>query len=137
MRRLQLCLILLVLVPAGVGAQAEPGHVYRVISYRAHTELAGEYSQAYRTEARPVYDELVRRGSISSYLLLVKDAGSGDSTHMIIVEFPDWESAGRFQENIDAAARTALGRPWSTSQELFLPMRELVSTDLYIAPPAN
>jgi hypothetical protein len=137
MWRFAVGVVLAVLAPVQSSAQAEDGHVYRVISYRAHTEQANDYSQAYRTEARPVYDELVRRGSIASYLLLVKDAGSGDSSHMIIIEFADWASAGQFPQNIDAAARAALGRSWSTSQDLFLPMREMVSTDLYVAPPSN
>ena len=137
MWRLCLCAALSLVSAGRVSAQAEEGHVYRVISYRAHTEQANDYSQAYRTEARPVYDELVRRGSIASYLLLVKDAGSGDSSHMIMIEFPDWASVGQFQRNIDAAARSALGRPWSASQELFLPMREMISTDLFVAPPTS
>ena len=138
MRRIIPIIAVLATTTAVPGAgQTEAGHVFRVITYRAHTDQAGAYSQAYRTDADPVYAELVRRGWIVSYRLLVKDAGSGDSTHMIILEFPNWEAVGQFPENIDQASQAALGRPWSTVLELVTPMRELISSDLYEGPPAS
>jgi hypothetical protein len=128
---------LAVLVAGRVDAQVQSGRVYRVATYKAHTDRAGDYSEAYRDLARPVYDEMVRRGSIVSYRLLVKDSGSGDSTHMIIIEFADWASVGQFDQNIDAAATSALRRPWSSVQEVVIPMRELISSDLYEGPPSD
>src|SRR2546427_12538230 len=48
----------------------------------------------------PVFDELVKRKAVVSYLLLTKIAGSGENTHVVIVRSEEHTSELQSQSNL-------------------------------------
>ena len=129
---------LALLIAAPLSAQSQDGHVYSVVWFDAHTGEEADYNRAYREILRPLFDHLKERGEIVSYLDLVKNTGSGNSTNMVLVEFPSWEAFGRSQQMLDEASRAVLGRPFAdVAAERFTPFREPRGTEIYTAPPPN
>ncbi len=84
-----------------------------------------------------VFDQLVSRGSIVSYLQLRKSTGDlTDSTHMILTEYENWDAYANFPQALDAASQEVFGRPWvQVRGDTFFSLREEVRTEIFIAPP--
>ena len=120
-------------LPPSALAQSESGHVYEVSWYRAHPGVEGEYSEIYQEYIRPTYDEMIRRGTIVSYLDLVTTVGdTGEATHMLLVEYPNWAALDALEEKQDAAAMEVLGRPYNEIwEESVAPLRLQVRTQIY------
>lgn len=129
---------LVVFLAAPLGAQSQDGHVYSVASFEAHTGQEAQYNSAFRDVLRPIFDHMVERGEITSYLDLVKNTGAAGSTHMVVIEFPSWSAMGEYEERLDQASRAVRGRPWGeVVAERFVPFRESRGSDLYVAPTGN
>lgn len=129
---------LALLLAANLSAQSRDGHVYSVLSFAAHTGEEAQYTSAYREVLRPLFDRLVRQGAIVSYLDLVKNTGSPSSTHMVLVEYPNWAAFGETQEKLDEASRAIFNRPFAeVAAERFTPFREPHGSEIYTAPPGN
>src|SRR2546425_4776668 len=77
--------ILFALVTPLIG-QGTPGHFYHVNYYQVQQGQEKAYDSALAHVVSPVFDEMVKRKAAVSYLLLKKVAGSGDYTHLVIVE---------------------------------------------------
>ncbi len=90
LRLLAIAGLIAVCAPWIAEAQSEPGHVYSINSFKAHTGSEAEYSQGYWDVIRPVWDRAMSQGAIVSYLELTKVAGEADTTHIILLEFEDW-----------------------------------------------
>ena len=130
---------LISLAPQIAAAQSEPGHVYSIQSFKAHTGSEGDYSQSYWEVLRPVFDHARSQGAIVSYLDLFKQAGDlAEGTHAVIVEYEDWEAYANFQQALEAASQAVFGRPFAETQgNAFVPLREPLGTELFIAPPGG
>ena len=139
LRIVMLVVSLALLAPKVALAQSEPGHVYQVLHWKAHTESQAAYSQAYWDIVRPVWTEAVRRGRLVSFLELSKNAGDNqDATHMILTEFEDWEAYANFGQALEEASQAVLGRPYAeVSAEEFEPLRDPVRSELYVTPPGG
>ncbi len=123
---------------APLSAQSQDGHVYNVLWFDAHTGEQANYNRAYREVTRPLLDYLKEQGVIVSYLDLVKNTGSENTTNMLLVEFPSWEAFGRAQQMFDEAARAVFGRSFAEVQaERFTPFREPRGSEIYTAPPPS
>ncbi len=130
------CVALLLAAP--LSAQSQDGHVYNVLWFAAHTGDEAEYSRSYREILRPVFDYLVEQGAIVSYLDLVKNTGSASSTHMVLVEFPNWTAFGEYPEKLDQASMVVFRRPFAeVAAERFTPFREPRGSEIYTATPGN
>src|SRR2546430_17031099 len=78
--------------------QARRGHVYHVNFYQVRPGEEKAYDSALVSVVAPVFDELVKRKAVGSYLLLTKTAGSGEYTNVVIVEVAKPSAAeGTFQ----------------------------------------
>ena len=53
----------------------------------------------------PVFDQMVKRKAMVSYLLLTKSAGSGECTHITIVEVASPSSEGGFHRELEAPSQ--------------------------------
>ena len=137
LRLILLAGLLALAMPQNSVAQSVDGHVYALAWYNAHTGQEAAYSQGYTEWLRPVFNELVRQGAIVSYLDLVKNTGSSNSTHMILIEYASWADVGELTGKLDAVSRDVLGRPFTEVVEQFNQMRDPSDTELYIAPPGG
>src|SRR2546428_396803 len=63
-------------------AQARPGHFYHVNYYQVRPGEEKAYDSALVSVVTPVFDELVKRKAVASYLLLTKTAGSGEDANV-------------------------------------------------------
>jgi hypothetical protein len=113
MRRSLPTLIALLTLAAPLAGQAKPGHRYIVGYYQA---LPGKYdaTDKWVTDIGiPVWDELVKRKVIVSYLQLAQSAGAGEFTHLLILEVPNWATLDGFGAKVNDAAQAALHKSWS------------------------
>jgi hypothetical protein len=75
---------------------------------------------------------LVKRKAVVSYLLLTKVAGSGEYTHLVIVEVATLSAAeGIFQRDIDAASQALFHKSWNDLTAQFPDLRRFVHAELY------
>src|SRR5437773_5117037 len=79
-------LVGLLALTAPLVGQARHGHFYHVNYYQVRAGQEKAYDSALVDVVTPVFDELVKRKAVVSYLLLTKIAGSGENTHLVIVE---------------------------------------------------
>jgi len=79
----------------------------------------------------PVFDELVKRKAVVSYLLLTKIAGSGENTHVVIVEVTTPSAEGTFQRELDAASQALFHKSWSDATVRFPELRGFMHAELY------
>jgi hypothetical protein len=81
-----------------------------------------------------VFDEMVKRKAVVSYLLLSKVAGSGEYTNMVIVEDPTLSAAqGIFQRELDAASQALFHKSWNDATAQFPELRRFMHAELYTA----
>ncbi len=132
-----LAVSLALLAPQVAFAQTPDGEVYAIARYNAHTGQEAEYSQGYRDWLRPVFDDLVQQGAINGYRDLAKNTGTDDSTHLVIIVYPNWAALDSFGPKLDEASRRVLGRPWSEVVDDFNQMRDPAGSEIYTAPPGN
>src|SRR2546430_769034 len=83
------CLALLTLA-APLASQTRPGHVYYVSYFQALPGKAGAYNKGVAQVTLPVFDEMVKRKTIVSYVALNQVAGAGEYSHLYVLEFSDW-----------------------------------------------
>src|SRR5437016_11739614 len=103
----------LVALAAPLVGQARHGHFYHVNYYQVRPGQEKEYDSALVDVVTPVFDELVKRKAVVSYLLLTKIAGSGENTHVVIVEVATPSGTGTFQGELEAASQARFGKPCS------------------------
>ena len=127
MRRSLPTLFALLTLAAPVAGQAKPGHRFFVGYYQA---LPGKFEATNKWVADiviPVYDELVKRRAIVSYLQLVQSAGARENTHLFIFEVPNWAGLDGFDAKLNEAAQATLHKSWSDATagapELFRTVR--------------
>lgn len=132
-------LILFIASPQMLHAQSEPGHVYQLIYWKANPGSGAEYSQAYWEVVRPIWSRAQEEGAIVSFLELSKNTGdTGEASHLILTEFEDWEALGSLGQALEQASQEIFGRPYAeVSAERFVPLREAVKTEIYVAPPGG
>src|SRR5207244_7488411 len=76
-RRTLPILVGLLALAAPLVGQARRGHFYHVNYYQVRPGQEKAYDSALVDVVTPVFDELVKRKAVVSYLLLTKTAGSG------------------------------------------------------------
>ncbi len=112
--------------------QGTPGHVYHVNYYQVRPGQEKAYDSALAKVVSPVFDEMVKRKAAVSYLLLRKLAGSGENTHLVIVEVATSSAGtGLFQQQLEAASQAALHRSWEEATAAFPELRRFVHAEQY------
>jgi hypothetical protein len=123
--------ILFALVTPLIG-QETPGHLYHVNYYQVQQGQEKAYDSALAHVVSPVFDEMVKRKAAVSYLLLKKVAGSGDYTHLVIVEVAKPSAAeGIFQQQLEAASQATLHRSWNDATVGLPELRRFVHAEQY------
>ena len=90
-----------------LAAQDDGPNVFEVTYYKAQQGKQAAYNAAVQEYVPPLYGELVRRGHLVSYQSLVQDAGAGDFTNLLILEFADWTAINDHTQAVrDDACRT-------------------------------
>src|SRR5438093_13253981 len=97
MRRAVPILVGLLALAAPLVGQARHGHFYHVNYYQVRPGPEKAYDSALVDVVTPVFDELVKRKAVVSYLLLTKLDGSAQDTHLVIVEVPTPSAERTFQ----------------------------------------
>ena len=109
MRRLvSIAVLLSVFAFVPLAAQDDGPNEFTVHYFKTLPSKAAAYNALLQEFAVPYYDEQVRRGLLVSYQPLVQDAGAGDYTVLLILEFADWDAA-RTQSVRDDVCRTVFG----------------------------
>ena len=122
----------LLALDAPLVAQARPGHFYHVNYYQVRPGEEKAYDSALVSVVTPVFDELVKRKAVVSYLLLTKTAGSGEYTHVVIVEVASPSAAeGTFQRELEAASQAVFHKSWSDATVRFSELRRFMHAELY------
>ena len=111
--------------------QAKMGPFYHVNYYQVRLGEDKAYDSALVNVVSPVFDEMVKRQAMVSYLLLAKSAGSGEYTHLTIVVVAAPSSEGGFQRDLDAASQAVFHKSWSDATARLNELRRLVHTELY------
>jgi len=121
----------LVALAAPLVGQARHGHFYHVNYYQVRPGQEKAYDSALVDVVTPVFDELVKRKAVVSYLLLTKIAGSGENTHLVIVEVATPSAEGTFQRELDAASQALFRKSWSDATVRFPELRGFIHAELY------
>lgn len=125
-------LVGLLALAAPLVGQAKPGHFYHINYYEVQPAKELAYDSALVKVATPVFDEMVKRKAVVSYLFLTKIAGSGEYTNLAIVEVATLSAAeGIFQRDLDAASQAVLHKSWSDATADFPELRRFVHAELY------
>ena len=114
MRRMILLAASLVAAAAPtLAAQSDSGHVWTIGHWRAREGHETAFSQAINEYSRPVFDWMVEKGYIVSYMHLeladVQEAWEGQPTHLLIVELPNREAQGPFLGRLEEACGAVFG----------------------------
>jgi len=130
-RRTLPILVGLLALAAPLVGQARHGHFYHVNYYQVRPGQEKAYDSALVDVVTPVFDELVKRKAVVSYLLLTKIAGSGENTHVVIVEVATPSAEGTFQKELDAASQALFHKSWSDATVRFPGLRGFIHAELY------
>jgi hypothetical protein len=126
---LPILLVLLALATPLVG-QAKRAF-YHVNYYQVRPGAEKAYDSLLVSVVTPVFDEMVKRKAMVSYLLLTKSAGSGEYTHLTIVEVASPSSEGGFQQELEAASQAVFHRSWSDATTRLNELRRFLHTELF------
>jgi len=129
-RTLPILVGLLALATPLVG-QAKHGPFYHFNYYQVRPGAEKAYDSLLVNVVTPVFDEMVKRKAMVSYLLLTKSAGSGEYTHITIVEVASPSSEGGFQRELEAASQAVFHRSWSDATTRLNELRRFLHTELY------
>lgn len=111
--------------------QAKHGPFYHVNYYQVRPGAEKAYDSALVNVVTPVFDEMVKRQAMVSYLLLTKSAGSGEYSNLTIVVVASPSSEGGFQRDLEAASQAVFHKSWSDATTRLNELRRLVHTELY------
>ncbi len=124
-------LVALLTLAAPLVGQARQGHFYHVNYYQVRPGQEKAYDSALVDVVTPVFDKLVKRKAVVSYLLLTKIAGSGENTHVVIVEVATPSAEGTFQRELEAASQALFHKSWSDATVRFPELRGFMHAELY------
>lgn len=110
--------------------QGTRGHFYHVNSYQVLPGREQALDSALVHVVAPVFDEMVRRKAMVSYLLLTKVAGSGETTNLTIVEVAP-AAPGAFQQQLEAASQAVWHRSWDQATAAFPELRRFLHAEQY------
>jgi hypothetical protein len=133
MRRTLPTLFALLMLATPLAGQGKPAHVYWVSYYQVLPGKQQAYTKAIAESTIPLYDELVKRKVVVSYLHLAQSAGSGEYTHLIIVEFANWAALDGLVAKGNDAAQAVLHKSYSEFLAGFVELRRLVRHEDYLA----
>jgi hypothetical protein len=111
--------------------QAKHGPFYHFNYYQVQPGAEKAYDSLLINVVTPVFDEMVKRKAMMSYLLLTKSAGSGEYTHITIVEVASPSSEGGFQRELEAASQAVFHQSWSAATTRLNELRRFLHTELY------
>src|SRR5207244_10013424 len=131
LRRTLRMLVGLLALAAPLVGQARRRHFYHVNYYHVRPGQEKAYDSALVDVVTPVFDELVKRKAVVSYLLLTKTVGSGENTHLVIVEVATPSAEGTFQRELDAASQALFRKSWSDATVRFPELRGFIHAELY------
>ncbi len=124
-------LVGLLAVAAPLVGQAKHGSFYHFNYYQVRPGAEKAYDSLLVNVVTPVFDEMVKRKTMVSYLLLTKSAGSGEYTHITIVEVASPSSEGAFQRELEGASQAVFHRSWSDATTRLNELRRFLHTELY------
>src|SRR5438094_6677378 len=77
-----------------LAGQTRPGHVYDLSYFQALPGKGDAYNKGLAEVSFQVLDEMVKRKTIVSYTALNQVSGTGEYSHVFILEFSDWAAYG-------------------------------------------
>lgn len=116
---------------APLAGQAKPGHVYVVGYYQVLPGKAQAYSKAIADVSTPVFDELVKRKVVVSYLFIAQNAGAGEYTNLAIIELANWAGLDGFDAKLNEATQAVLHKSWSDATAGFPELRRFIRFEHY------
>jgi hypothetical protein len=120
-------LVSLLTLAAPLASQVKPGHVYQVGYFQTLPGKAAAYNKAVAEIVIPVFDEMVKRKALVSYLAVEQRTGAGEYSHLYIWEFSDWAAFGAYEarrnEAVQAVHHKSVSEAFAGFPELRRPIR--------------
>ncbi len=132
MRRNLPTLLALLTLAAPLPGQTRPGHVYGISYFEALPGKGDAYNKALADVSLPVFDEMVKRKTIVSYVALNQVSGAGEYSHVFVLEFSDWATFGAFVARRNEAAQALFHKSWSEAIASFPDLRRFVRSETYV-----
>ena len=121
-----------------LAAQDEGPHVYVVTYIMAKPDRAADYSRYWSEILGPLYDEFVKHEDMVSYHILEQWPGIGPYSHVLIVEWVNWDAmhdglTDLGSESWEAACQAAHGMTWAEAMEEvdLTAMRDIIGREIY------
>ena len=125
-------LIGLLTVVTPLGAQTRPGHVYDVSFFQALPGKGDAYNKALAEVSLQVLDEMVKRKTLVAYTALNQVSGTGEYSHVFILEFSDWTAYGAFPAKRNEAAQAVFHKSFSEAIAGYADLRRHVRDETYV-----
>lgn len=123
--------VLMLLVSASAYAQSQPGHVYTLRHHKVHADKVAEYNAVYAEVVRPVLDRLKADGHIVSYLDLQQTMGTGETSHLLIIEYENYAAMDDANAKNNAAAQAVLGKGFQEALGDLTVLRQWTHTEVF------
>jgi len=131
MRRDLPWLLALLTLAAPLPGQTRPGHVYGLSYFQALPGKGDAYNKALSDVSLPIFDEMVKRKTMVSYVALNQVSGAGEYSHVFVLEFSDWATFGAFVARRNEATQAVLHKTWSEAIADFVELRRFIRSETY------
>jgi len=125
--------IMLFMAPPVLG-QSQSGHVYTIRYHQVHQGQNQAYNTAYAEITRPLLDEVKKRGAIVSYLDLVQFSGAGKTSHLLIIEYPNWAALDAINQKLEEGSQAVWGKSFGEAVGNLPNIRDYLRTETYTSP---
>jgi len=105
--------------------------VYQITYFQALPGKEQAYNKAIADATMPLFDELVKRKILVSYLNLAQSVGTGEYTHVLVLEFGNWAARDGLGAKANEAAQAVLHKSFGESLAGFVELRREVRSELY------
>ena len=125
-------LVGLLTLAAPLAGQTKPGHVYDLSYFQALPGKGAAYNKALAEVSFQVLDEMVKRKTIVAYTALNQVSGTGEYSHVFILEFSDWTAYGAFPAKRNEAAQAVFHKSFNEAIAGYADLRRHVRDETYV-----
>jgi len=115
-----------------LAGQTRPGHVYDLSYFQALPGKGDAYNKGLSEVSFQVLDEMVKRKTLVSYVALNQVSGTGEYSHVFLLEFSDWAAFGAFPARRNATAQAQFHKSWSEAIAGYSDLRRFIRSETYV-----
>src|SRR6058998_473364 len=130
-------LVGLLTLAAPLAGQTKPGHVYDLSYFQALPGKGAAYNKALAEVSFQVLDEMVKRKTIFAYTALNQVSGTGEYSHVFILEFSDWAAFGAFPAKRDEAMKRVFDKSLSEGVSYYAEISDHSAQEIIVTARAQ